>query len=381
MFDVAIINIITDMKITKMTVRKVEIPMVTSFTTSFGTLTRKPTVIVTIETNEGYVGWGESAALPFPFYKPETTDICQLVLKKYISPLVLNRDFETVEDVMNLLKPIKKNNFAKTGLENAVWMVLSLKSKKSVGKLLGGTQKKIAVGESIGIKKTIEETLEEVALRKSQGFRRTKIIIQPGWDIQLVEAIRNKFGEIDLMVDANSSYTLKDIELLKKFDKYNLTMMEQPLDDDDIVDHSILQKAIKTPVCLDESIYSVDDARRAIYLGACKVINIKPGRVGGLLESKKIHDLCKENGIGVWCGGMLETGIGRAFNIAVASLPNYVYPADMSPVNFFYEDDLVKDSFVVDKNGYVKVPSTVGLGFEIDYDKVDHYTVEKEELH
>lgn len=368
------------MKIVKITVKKVEIPMITSFTTSFGTLTRKPTVIVIVQADEGYTGWGESAALPFPFYKPETTDICQLVLKKYIAPLILNKEFNTVDDLMNLLKPIKKNNFAKTGIENAVWMIMSLKEKKSVSKLLGGTQKKIAVGESVGIKKTIEETLEEVALRKSQGFRRTKIKIQPGWDLELVKAIRKRFGDIDLMVDANSSYTLKDIETLKKFDDYNLTMIEQPLDDDDIVDHSILQKAIKTPVCLDESIYSVDDARRAIYLGACKIINIKPGRVGGLLESKKIHDLCRKHGIGVWCGGMLETGIGRAFNIAVASLPNYKYPADMSPVNFFYEDDLVKNSFVVDKDGYVKVPSTAGLGFEIDTEKVNHYTVESEEM-
>lgn len=368
------------MKIQSIELLKVEIPMITSFTTSFGTVTEKPTVIVKITTNEGLIGWGEAAALPFPFYKPETTDICMLVLEKYVAPLVLNKEFKTVDEVMDMMKPIKKNNFSKTGLETAVWMVLAVKQKKSLRELLGGTQKKIAVGESIGIKKTVGDTLAEVQLRLDQGFRRTKIKIQPGWDIKLVKAIREKFGDIDLMVDANSSYTLKDIDILKEMDNYGLSMMEQPLADDDIVDHSILAQKIKTPICLDESIYSVEDARRAIYLKACKIINIKPGRVGGLLESKKIHDLCKENGLGVWCGGMLETGIGRAFNIAIASLPNFIYPSDMSPVNFFYKDDLVKDCFIVDNEGFVKVSTDPGLGFEIDDKRIKKYTVAKKKL-
>ncbi|MEO0166865.1 MAG: o-succinylbenzoate synthase [candidate division WOR-3 bacterium] len=365
------------MKIKKITLYKVAVPMITSFTTSFGTITNKPTVIVKAETNEGLIGYGESAALPFPFYKPETTDTCMLVLKNYIAPLILNKEFKYIEDLMNLLKQIKNNNFAKTGLETAVWMIISLKENKPLKELLGGNKDKIAVGESIGIKKTIEETLDEVALRKFQGFQRIKIKIQPGWDIKVVEMIRKKFGDIPLMVDANSAYTLADVKIFKQLDNYNLMMIEQPLGDDDIVDHSILQKQIKTPICLDESILSVEDARKAIYLGACKIINIKPGRVGGLLESKRIHDLCQKNNIGVWCGGMLETGVGRAFNIAISSLPNYIYPADMSPVNFFYKDDLVKDSFYVDKSGYVKVPEKPGLGFEIDEKKIKKYTLEK----
>ncbi len=368
------------MKLKKLTILKVNIPMITSFTTGFGSVTSRPTVIVKAETDDGLVGFGESSALPFPNYESETTDICMLVLKDYIASLVLNKEFKNVEDLMNLLKPIKGHNFAKTGLETAVWMILSLKEKKSLKELLGGTQDKIAIGESLGIKDTIKETLEEVKLRLDQGFRRIKIKIKPGWDLELVKAIREKFGDIDLMVDANSSYTLSDIDALKKLDNYSLMMMEQPLSNDDIVDHSILQSQIKTPICLDESIHSAEDARRAIYLKSCKIINIKPGRVGGLLESKKIHDICQKNNIGVWCGGLLETGIGRAFNIAVASLPNYIYPADMSPVNFFYSDDLVKDSFFVDKDGYIKVPSTVGLGFEIDEEKITKYTKEKKVL-
>ncbi|MFA9288782.1 MAG: o-succinylbenzoate synthase [Weeksellaceae bacterium] len=368
------------MKLTKLTIHKVEIPMNTSFTTSFGTVTSKPTVLVRAETADGVVGWGEGAALPFPFYKPETVDICMLVLKDYVAPLVLHKEFETVEELMEMMKPIKKNNFSKTAIETAVWMIMSLKQNKSIKQLLGGTQDKIAVGESIGIKKSVEETLEEVDLRLKQGFRRIKIKTQPGWDLELVKAIREKHPEVPLMVDANSSYTLEDLPVMQELDGYNLLMTEQPLADDDIVDHSILQKQITTPICLDESIYSVDDARRAIYLQACKIINIKPGRVGGLLESKRIHDLCAQHGLGVWCGGMLETGIGRAFNIAIASLPNYIYPADMSPVDFFYQDDLVKNSFKVDNDGYVAVPDTPGLGFEIDEAKIEKYSVAKIEL-
>ena len=354
--------------------------MITSFTTSFGTVTRKPTVIVKVETTDGITGYGEAAALPFPYYKPETTDICLLVLEKYIAPLVLNKEFATVEELMKLLTSVKGNNFAKTGLETAVWMALAVKENKSLKELLGGTRAKIGVGESIGIHPTFEATLAEIQLRLDQGFQRIKIKIKPGWDVNLVKAIREKFGDIDLQIDANSAYTLDDMKILKQLDRFNLTMMEQPLADDDIIDHSILQKQIKTPICLDESIHSAEDVRRALYIGACKIINIKPGRVGGLWESKKIHDLCQENGIGVWCGGMLETGIGRAFNIAVASLPDYIYPADMSPVSFFYADDLVKDSFSVDKKGLVTVPTKPGLGFEIDENKLEKYTVENKVL-
>jgi len=365
------------MKIKQITLYKIEIPMITSFITSFGTITKKPTVIVKITDEEGIEGYGEGAALPFPFYKPDTTDITMLVIKDYIAPILLHKEFSDIETLMALLSPIKNHHFAKTAIENAVWMMLSLKENKSLKDLLGGQQNKIGVGESIGIKDTIEETLEEVQLRRAQGFQRTKIKIKPGWDITVVKAIRDTFGDIDLMVDGNSAYTLNDLKIFKSLDTYNLTMIEQPLADDDIIDHAVLQKTLKTPICLDESIHSAEDARKAISINACKIINIKPGRVGGLLESKKIHDICQENGVGVWCGGMLETGIGRAFNIAVASLPNYIYPADMSPVNLFYADDLVKNSFTVDDNGFVDVPENPGLGFEIDRQRIKQYTVEK----
>ncbi len=365
------------MKIVSISLYKVEIPMVSSFTTSFGKISKRPTAIVKIKTDEGIVSWGEAAALPFPYYKPETVDTCLLVLKDYISPLVLGWGFRRVEDLMGRLKLVKGNNFAKSGIETSVWMAISIKQNKPLSKVIGGTRNKIGVGESIGIMGSISQTLEEISLRLSQGYQRIKVKIQPKWDIQVVEAIRNKFSSINLMVDANSAYTLGDTEILKKLDSYDLTMLEQPLADDDIIDHAVLQKQIKTPICLDESIHSVDDARRAISIDACRMINIKPGRVGGLLESKRVHDLCQSNNVGVWCGGMLESGIGRAFNIAVASLPNCIYPADMSPNQEYFKDDLVTESFVVDDRGFVNVPQTSGLGFIVDEKKVKKYTTAK----
>ncbi len=365
------------MKIKKITLYKVDVPMVTSFAVSSWKLESKATVIVQVEMADGLIGYGEAAAMPYPFYKPDTTDICMLVLRDYIAPLVLNKEFTTVQAVMDELKIIKKHNFAKTGLETALLMVQSLQEERSLSALLGGTRAKIGAGESIGIKDSIEATLEEIELRISQGYQRMKLKIKPGWDVKLVKAVRARFGDVPLMVDANSVFTLDQIEIFKELDQYNLTMIEQPLGDDDIVDHSVLQKQIKTPICLDESILSVEDARKALFLGACKIINIKPGRVGGILESKKIHDLCQAQHVGVWCGGMLETGIGRAFNIAVASLPNFIDPADMSPNSFYYKDDLVKDSFTVDLEGNIQVPTAPGLGFEVDEMKLKKYTVEK----
>lgn len=365
------------MKITSITLYKVAIPMITSFATSFGKIIERPTVLVKAETDEGLVGWGESAALPYPIYKLETTDTCVLVLRDYIAPLVLNKQFTTIEEFAEFLVPIKQHYIAKTGLETAIWSILSEKSGISLSELIGGTQSKVAIGESIGVKDSLEETLEEIALRLDQGFRRIKIKIKPGWDLKVVESVRNKFGNISLMVDANSAYTLADVDALKSLDNYDLIMIEQPLAEDDIVDHSILQKQLKTAICLDESILNAEDARRAITLGSCKIINIKPGRVGGLLESKKIHDYCGRHNVGVWCGGMLEFGIGRAYNLAVASLPNCIFPADMSPVNFYFIDDVVTSSFVVDKEGYVSISSQPGLGYQVDKKKINKYTVDK----
>ncbi len=357
-------------------VRLVGLPMIHPFTTSFGTVKEKATVLARVVTDDGVEGWGEGSALPFPFYKPETTDTAMLALTKYIAPLVVGKSIAHPSDVLGLYTSVKGHNFAKTALETALWMIFSEMEGKSLASLMGGKAQSIPVGESIGIHPTLQEELAEIGRRIDEGYRRIKVKIKPGFDVEVVAAIREKFGDIDLMVDGNSAYTLGDMKTLQAFDEFNLTMIEQPLADDDIIDHATLQKHIKTPVCLDESILSAEDARKAIEIGACKIINIKPGRVGGLTESKKIHDFCKNHGVGVWCGGMLETGIGRAFNIAVSSLPNYIYPADMSPNNIFFTEDLIDPTYNV-KDGYVAVPQSPGLGYTIVKKRIEKYTVEK----
>jgi o-succinylbenzoate synthase len=368
------------MKITSISIYKIEIPMVTSFRTGFGNITTKPTVITKVETKEGIVGWGEAAALPYPMYNPESVDTCILVIKNYLAPIILNNSFSTMEELNRLLIPVRENYIAKTGLETAFWMIESSKKNKSLSALLGGTRDKIEVGESIGIKNSVAETLEEISLRLSQGFRRIKVKIKPGWDIKLVKSIRNKYPDIALMVDANSSYTLNDLPLLQKLDNYNLIMIEQPLGDDDIVDHAVLQHQLKTPICLDESILTVEDARRAISLGSCKIINIKPGRVGGLSATRKICEYCQSKSVRVWIGGMLEVGIGQAYKIAAASMENCSYPGDLSPISFYYKDDLLKESPKVDDRGCITVPQRPGLGYEIDESKIKYYTRAKIDL-
>lgn len=363
--------------IKEIAVRLLKLPLITSFATGFGTITHKETILVKITDSDGIVGWGEAAALTFPDYSQETSRTTLLGLKEYILPLLRGKNVEKPVDALNLLTHIKGFHFAKTAIDCALWTIYSLRSNKSISELLGGNKKKIAIGESIGMKDSIEKTLDEIALRLDQGYQRIKIKIKPGWDEKLIKEVRAKFGDIPLMVDANSSYTLKDINVLKKLDAFDLIMMEQPLGDTDIIDHATLQKHIKTPICLDESILSAEDARKAVEIGACKIINIKPGRVGGISEGKKIHDYCLEKGIGVWCGGLLESGIGRAFNISLSSLPGFKFPADMSPSPIFYKEDLIEPTYIVSNDGTIDVPQIPGLGFNIIEKRVNKYTESK----
>jgi O-succinylbenzoate synthase len=350
--------------------------MIITFALSYGTLTERPTVIVKLETSDGIIGYGEAASLSVPYYNHETADTCMLMLKKHIVPLVLHKEFDSIDDVVERLKIIRRNTFAKAGLETALWMIRSLQEQRSLRDLLGGTRKKVSIGKSIGIQETVEATIEKVHFYLEQGYQRIKLKIKPGWDVSLIDAVRNTFGDISLTVDANSAYTLDDIPTFQALDQYGLVLIEQPLADDDLVDHAVLQSKIQTAICLDESICSVEDARKAISIGACKIINIKPPRAGGLLESKKIHDLCAKHNIGVWCGGMDETTIGRAFNIALASLPNFIYPADMTWATEFFCDDLTRTTFMMD-DGYIPVSEEPGLGYEVDEEKIEQYTVEK----
>lgn len=362
------------MKISRIVLYNVDVPIKYLFTTGFGSITSRPTIIVKIQTEDGITSWGEAPPLLIPLYKPEGIGTCLVAIKEYLAPLVLGQEFATVEEFVQLYSGIKGNLFAKTGLETAVWLALALQTKTSVTKLLGATRRKIATGISVGIG-TLEETFAKIDAGLAKGTKRVKLKIKPDWDIQLVKKVREKYGDITLMVDGNSAYTLDHLEALKQLDDFSLLMIEQPLADDDIIDHSILQKTLKTPICLDESIANAEDARKAIYLGACRIINIKPGRVGGLLESRKIHEVCQQHKVGVWCGGMFESGIGRGFNLAVSALDNFVYPADMNESLDFFTDNLVTNPHQVE-DGYIKVPQGIGTGFTVDSEKVEHYAKE-----
>ncbi len=366
------------MKIECADIIHIQLPVIHPFETSFGKVTVKDSILVKLYA-DGLTGYGEGAALGAPLYVPEYAAETYLALKDFLMPTVLGKNIATPDDMAAAYAHVRGHNFAKTALETAFWDLYAQQRGASVKALLGGTQEIIAVGESLGIKASHEELLEEVALRLSEGYKRIKVKIKPGWDLEVTQKIREKFGAIDLMLDGNSAYTIRDLDLFKKLDEFGLTMIEQPLGYDDIIDHASLQREIKTPVCLDESILSAEDARKAIQIGACQIINIKPGRVGGLVESKKIHDLCAAARIGVWCGGMLETGIGRFFNLSVASLPNYVYPADMSPSSIFFAQDIVDRPFVV-HNGTIKVPESLMRDFGPNDAAVRKYKVKSETI-
>jgi len=323
---------------------------------------------------EGLIGYGESACPTEPFYCYETTQTCLHILKDFIVPRVLRQEMTSVEDLIGRYQAVKGHNFAKSGMEMAWWDLLARSEGKPLYQLLGGTRTVIKPGVSLGIEKSIEALLPKVERFLKEGYHRIKLKIKPGKDLAVVKAIRQHFGDIPLMVDANSAYTLEDVPLFKELDAYHLLMVEQPLAHDDIYDHSKLQAQIETPVCLDESIHSAEDARKAIELGSCRVINIKPGRVGGLYEARKIHDLCQRQGIPVWCGGMHEYGIGRAHNIALSTLPNFTLPGDVSASSKYYLEDIVEPPIELD-NGSVKVLETPGIGYHPVAERIKKYTV------
>ncbi|MGK7959389.1 o-succinylbenzoate synthase, partial [Crocosphaera sp.] len=301
----------------------------------------------------------------------EYTDTSFIVLKDLIIPQILGKTINHPSEITQLLSPIKGYNFAKTAVETALWDLYSQEVKIPLWQILGGENQEIKIGGSVGIIKEKNKLLEEISLKIEEGYKRIKLKIKPDWDIQPLEIIRNKFPDVPLLADANSAYTLQDIDLLKTLDNFNLMMIEQPLGWDDIIDHAELQKQIKTPICLDESILSLEDTRKAIKLNACKIINLKPGRVGGLTEAKKIHDLCQKNNIGVWCGGMLESSIGAFFNLSLASLDNFIYPAALNTND--YVDDIVIYKCLA-KNGTLKVPNFLS-DFKVDEDKLIRYTL------
>ncbi|WP_040977830.1 o-succinylbenzoate synthase [Oceanobacillus jeddahense] len=364
------------MKITEVTIRHMQMKLKSPFTTSFGTFTNRDFLLLEAKDADGTVGWGESVAFHAPWYNEETLQTNWHILEDFLIPLILNTELKHPDEVNEIFAAIRKNNMAKSTLEGAVWDIYAQQTNQSLAEALGGEKEKIEVGISIGIQKSIAELTALVEGYIEEGYKRMKVKIKPGWDINVIRTLREKFPDTAIMADANSAYRLEDIELLKQLDEYGLTMIEQPLASDDIIDHAQLQKELKTPICLDESIHSLEDARKAVELGSTKIINIKIGRVGGLTEAKKIHDYCVENDIPVWCGGMLESGIGRSHNIALTTLSNFVLPGDTAGSSRYWEKDIITPE-VVAENGYITVPTKAGIGYEVDREAVEAYTYAK----
>jgi O-succinylbenzoate synthase len=363
-------------RIERVELRHIRMPLVHPFETSFGRQEKRDVIIVKLF-GQGVMGYGEAASMAGPWYSYETIETCWHVQRDFLIPMLLGREVESAAQLMDLFAPVRGHNMAKTGLEEAFWDLSARQEGVSLAKSLGGARDEIECGVSIGIQATLSDLLKRIGAFLAEGYRRVKIKIKPGWDLFVVREVRRVFPDIRLMVDANSAYTLDDVGLFVALDEYHLLMIEQPLGYDDIVDHARLQSQIQTPLCLDESIHTPDHARQALELGSCRIINIKPGRAGGLHRAKQIHDLCQERGAPVWCGGMLETGIGRAHNVALASLPNFQLPGDISASKRYYEQDLVWPPFEVTPDGMMAVPQGPGIGVEVDEERMEEVTVRK----
>ncbi len=365
------------MRIKSIELRHIRMELVSPFVTSMGTEYDEEHIIVRVDA-DGVTGWGESVAEGTPFYSYETVQTAWHILKDFLIPSILGKDLNNVAEAIALNAKVRGHMMAKAGLEAALWDAFAKSQNISLSKMLGGTRDKVDVGVSIGIQSSVPELIKKVEGYLAEGYKRIKIKISPGLDMQFVEALRKQFPHLLLQVDANSAYTLDDINLFKKMDEYNLSLIEQPLGYEDIFDHSKLQRELKTPICLDESIHSLDDTRAAIELDSCRIINIKPGRVGGFTESKLIHDYCASMNIPVWHGGMLESGIGRAGNVALASLPNFTLPGDISASKRYYKEDIVEPEFTVNPDGTMNVPTGPGIGVSVNMKMLEKVTVFKE---
>lgn len=351
----------------------VRLPLVRTFRTSSSVKDHLDHILVRVEDN-GLFGWGECACPSDPYYCPETSGTCWHLLEDFLCPSVLGKTWNQIDDLIGLYSLVKGNNFAKAGLEMACCDLLARQQGKPLAALLGGSRTEILSGVSLGIEPDIAALLDQVERYVSEGYRRIKLKIMPGKDVEVVRAVRARYPDLPLQVDANSAYTLDDLPALKRLDEFGLLLIEQPLAHDDIIDHARLQQALKTSICLDESIHSAEDARKAIEIGACRVINIKVSRVGGLRESRRIHDVCVAKGVPVWCGGMHEFGIGRAANVAVASLAGFSLPGDISGSDKYYREDIVEPPVLANR-GAVTVPTSPGLGHEPLLERIERHSL------
>ena len=368
------------MKIKSIDLIEIQMPLVHFFETSFGRTYQRRIILVRVEDEDGCSGWGECTAGEIPSYSEEWMDSCWETIEKILAPMVIEKELESASQVWSLMEKVRGNRMSKATIETAVWDLEAKKLNIPLWKHLGGTQKEIACGVSIGIQDSVEQLFEKIQIELNAGYNRIKIKIAPHWDFDVIKRVREKFGDILLMGDANSAYTLKDIKLFKRMDEFDLMMFEQPLAHDDIFDHAKLQKEIKTPICLDESIHSPENARKAIEFDACKIINIKLGRIGGHTQAKLIEELCRNTGIPVWCGGMLETGIGRSHNIAMSTLAGFTLPGDVSASKRYWHEDIIEPEVEVSENGIITAPENAGIGFEIKRDRIDDLTVRQIEI-
>jgi len=366
-------------KIDEIILREVGMRLKGPFETSFGTICGRRIALVEVRC-DGISGWGEVTAAEGPFYNSETTDIAWIVLCNFVAPLLLGKNIKTASEVMQLLEPIRGHEMAKAALETALWDVEARQKGLPLWRLLGGTRPEIACGVSLGIRHDPQELIGAVEKELKDGYQRIKIKIKPGKDLDFVSAVRKQFPKTRLMADANSAYRLADAEFLRKFDAFELMMIEQPLEWDDMYHHSKLQTLLKTPICLDECIHNPDHAEAALNMGACRIINIKLGRVGGHSHARQIEELCRSRGVPVWCGGMLETGIGRAHNIAMSTLSGFVLPGDVSASQRYWDEDLIEPEVQVTPSGTIRVPTAPGIGYTVRTKRVEQLTTRLETL-
>lgn len=365
---------VNQLHIRKVNIRKLRMKLKSPFTTSLGTLTEREFLLVEVQEEDGGIsGWGESVAFKFPSYTEETVQTTEYVLKEFLLPIVFKEPIGHPDELLTKFAVVKRHHMAKAAVEGAVWDLYAKKQQLPLAKALGGKRKSIHAGISIGLQRSIDDLLACVHKYSRAGYQRFKIKIQPGQDVDVLREVRRHFPDLKLMADANAAYTLDDVHRLKRLDDLDLMMIEQPLPDDHLVDHARLQRHIQTPICLDESIHSLEDVRTAVELGSCQIVNIKPGRVGGLSAARKIHDYCLSKNIPVWCGGMLESGVGRAQNIALAALQGFTLPGDIASSSRYWEQDIVEPEVNVD-NGTISVPTKPGIGYTVNRDVIEMYT-------
>lgn len=364
------------MKIDSLTLYHLRMPLVAPFETSFGRTTDRECIIISIE-SEGLIGDGECVAERDPGYSYETAGTAWHIIKDFIAQTIVGEDIHDANEFQERVAGIRGHHLAKAGVEMALWDLRGKYEGRSLKTMLGGVHGKVSVGVSVGLQSSPIDLVKAVGKYLEAGYRRIKIKIKPGRDVEEAKAVRGKYPDIKLQVDANSAYSLQTWQVLKPLDHLNLLLIEQPLHEDDIWDHRLIQKQLNTPICLDESIISLRHARYALEMEACKIINIKAGRVGGLSEAVAIHDFCQERHIPVWCGGMLETGVGRASNLALASLPGFLLPGDISASDRYYTEDITNERFVLNQDSTIDVPSGPGLGITINLRALKKHTLSK----